>query len=127
MINENTYKIKNILNCTGKSAAEMTHSLSQLGDGNMSDGMVALWKDGQRNGVAKGAALATVVLTIAFGIRELVKNNISEAQTKQAIKEIFSPHKAPAVFTNEVIAPKSADCYPQQPPVDICINTSEDE
>ena len=115
-------RILELLSSDGSSAAKMTHNLSQLGDGNMAKGMIALWKDGQRNGFTKGIAVTTIGFTVVLGIRELVKSNISEMQTKQAIKDLFTPHKSSEDLTKE--SPASESKITQQTE-DIYIDTCE--
>jgi len=48
---------KDVINSTFGTAAEMTHSLSNYGDGNMGQGIFKLWLDGNRNGSVKTAAV----------------------------------------------------------------------
>ena len=55
MNSTNNPQVLALLNGAGKPAPEMTRGLSVLGDGNMADGLIALWKNGQRNGIVKGA------------------------------------------------------------------------
>ena len=47
MSNTNNQQVLALLNGAGKPAPEMTKGLSVLGDGNMADGLIALWENGQ--------------------------------------------------------------------------------
>lgn len=54
--------VKELLNSTGKPGPEMTHNVSLLGDGNMADGFVALYRSGQMNGIVIGAGVVTALV-----------------------------------------------------------------
>lgn len=43
--------IKTLLNSNGKTGPAMTHTISELGNGNMADGLVTLYRSGQFNGM----------------------------------------------------------------------------
>lgn len=79
-------QISALLDGVSKVASETTHGLARLGNGRMADGLIALWKDGQRNGLIRGAVGTSVVFTIGIGGFVLIKNKMAEIQAKQAIK-----------------------------------------
>ena len=81
----NTTQVVSLLNKTEKSASEMTQGLSILGDGRMADGLIALWKNGQKNGIIEGVIGTSVVFTVGIGLYALAKNKMSEYQVKQVI------------------------------------------
>lgn len=104
MANEKNLQIQSLLNGAGKAGSELTHGLSELGGGRMSDGLVNLWKDGQRNGTVKGATIATLTFTVAIGGYILIKNAIEEHQMKKALAEIQSSTDVPTA-ADEANAP----------------------
>ena len=86
----NNAQVLDLLNGAGKPAPEMTRGLSVLGDGNMADGLVALWEDGQKNGIVRGVAGAALVFTAGIGLYALIKNVIAARKAKQVIKAACS-------------------------------------
>ena len=87
MNSTNNPQVLALLNGAGKPAPEMTRGLSVLGDGNMADGLIALWKNGQRNGIVKGAVGTSLMFTAGIGLYILAKNKIAERQAKQNIRD----------------------------------------
>lgn len=81
-------QIQDLLNGAGKAGPELTHGLSELGGGKMSNGLVELWKAGQHSGVVKGATITTLVFSAAIGGYILIKNTIEDRQMKKALAEI---------------------------------------
>ena len=71
-----------LLDCTGKTAPQMTHELAELGGGNMADGLVVLWDDGRQNGIVS----TTLVFAIGIGVYAFARNKITEIRTKRAIR-----------------------------------------
>ena len=94
MSSANNQQVLDLLKGAGKAAPEITHSLSQLGEGCMVDGLIALWENGQRNGVINGAIGATVVFTVGISVSILIKNKVTELRAKQAIMASCSVTKA---------------------------------
>ena len=88
MANTKELQIQALLDGAGKAGPELTHSLSELGGGKMSNGLVELWKAGQHNGVVKGATITTLVFSAAIGGYILIKNAIEDRQMKKALVEI---------------------------------------
>lgn len=78
--------VQTLLEKTGKPAPVMTNGLAILGDGRMEDGLIALWKNGQMNGVVKGVTGTTIFFTLGIGLFSLVRNKLEEKRTKQAIE-----------------------------------------
>ena len=78
----NDQQVLALLNGVKKTAPEMTRGLATLGKGSMSDGLIALWKSGQKNGIIG----TTMVFTVGIGLYVLVKNKISEQQIKREIR-----------------------------------------
>lgn len=87
MANTKELQIQALLDGEGKAGPELTHSLSELGGGKMSNGLVELWKAGQHNGVVKGATITTLVFSAAIGGYILIKNAIEDRQMKKALVE----------------------------------------
>ena len=88
MANTKELQIQELLNGAGKAGPELTHGLSELGGGKMSNGLVELWKAGQHSGVVKGATITTLVFSAAIGGYILIKNAIEDKQMKKALAEI---------------------------------------
>lgn len=82
----NNSQVLNLLNGAGKPAPEMTQGLSVLGNGSMADGLIVLWKNGQKNGIAKGAVVTFLVFTVGIGLYALAKNKLAERKAEQAIR-----------------------------------------
>ncbi len=88
MANTKELQIQALLNGAGKAGPELTHGLSELGGGKMSNGLVELWKAGQQSGVVKGATVTTLVFSAAIGGYILIKNAIEDRQMKKVLAEI---------------------------------------
>lgn len=88
MANTKEQQIQALLDGAGKAGPELTHGLSELGGGKMSNGLVELWKAGQHNGVVKGATITTLVFSAAIGGYILIKNAIEDRQMKKVLAEI---------------------------------------
>lgn len=88
MANTKELQIQALLDGAGKAGPELTHRLSELGGGKMSNGLVGLWKAGQHNGVIKGVTITTLVFSAAIGGYILIKNAIEDRQMKKALSEI---------------------------------------
>lgn len=86
MTGTNNPQILALLNGSGKPAPVMTQGLSVLGDGSMADGLIALWENGQKNGIVKGAVGTSLVFTVGIGLYALAKNKIAGHQAKQDIR-----------------------------------------
>lgn len=91
---QNNLQVNELLNTAGKTAAEITHELAELGDGHMSTGLFSLWKNGQHCGRVEGAVGATIVLTIGIGTYALIKSKITEAKVKRAIQDAVTEHSS---------------------------------
>ena len=88
MANTREQQIQVLLDGAGKAGPELTHGLSELGGGKMSNGLVELWKAGQHNGMVKGATITTLVFSAAIGGYILIKNAIEDREMKKALAEI---------------------------------------
>lgn len=88
MANTREQQIQALLDGAGKAGPELTHGLSELGGGKMSNGLVELWKAGQHNGVVKGATITTLVFSAAIGGYILIKNVIEDREMKKALAEL---------------------------------------
>lgn len=104
MNSTNNHQVLSLLTETGKSAPEMTRGIAVLGNGNMEEGLIAIWENGQRNGIVKGTIGASLVFTAAIGIYALVKNTIAEHQAKQIIRVACAN---PEYHSNNTHAPNS--------------------
>ena len=91
---QNNLQVNALLNTAGKTAAEITHELAELGDGHMSTGLFALWKNGQHCGRVEGAIGTTIVLTIGIGTYTLIKSKITEAKVKRAIQDAVAEYSS---------------------------------
>lgn len=103
---QNNLQVNKLLNTAGKTAPEITHELAQLGNGHMSDGLFALWKDGQQTGRhggrVEGAVGTAILFSLGIGGYTLIKRKMTEARVKRTIQEavaqqsseVFSEDKA---------------------------------
>ena len=82
----NTPQILTLLSQPGKTAAKMTHGLSVLGHGNMADGLICLWKNGQKNGIVKGIIGTSLVFTVGSVLYSFAKNKFTEYQAQQTLR-----------------------------------------
>lgn len=83
MNEEKKQLIKNLLNSVGKKCTDMTHNLSELGGGDMAEGLVTLYRSGQLNGVVIGAGSVTALVAayhVGKAIIEGVKTQIAIRQ-----------------------------------------------
>ena len=87
MTNTKELQIENLLDGTGKAGPELTHGLSELGGGKMADGLVALWKSGQKSGMIKGATITTLAFSAVIGGYVLIKNAVKDRKMKRILKE----------------------------------------
>lgn len=84
---------KKLLEAEGSKASEMTHWLSDLGNGSMSDGLSNLWQAGYDDGVKDGATLVCIAVSGVFVVVEGVRYFRRRRQRKkdaQAMKAAFS-------------------------------------
>ncbi len=80
-------QIQALLTAAGKPAPKMTQALSELGKGDMSEGLVTLWEAGRHNGVIKGATITGLVFSAIAGGYILIKNSIADKQVKKELSE----------------------------------------
>ena len=76
--------IKNLLNSAGKKCDYMTHNLSELGGGNMAEGLVTLYRSGRLNGIVIGAGSVTA-LVASYHVGKAVIEGI---KTQSAIRKL---------------------------------------
>ena len=88
MANAKEMQVQALLDGAGKAGPKLTHGLSELGGGKMADGLVELWKAGQRNGVVKGATITTLAFSTVIGGYILIKNAIEEREIKKVLAEV---------------------------------------
>lgn len=75
--------IKTLLNSSGKTGPTITHTISELGNGNMADGLVTLYRSGQFNGMIIGAGIMVALVVI----HKVGKATIEGVQTQKAIRQ----------------------------------------
>ena len=119
MSNTNNQQVLALLNGAGKPAPEMTKGLSVLGDGNMADGLIALWENGQKNGIVKGTVVTSLVFTAGIGLYALAKNIIAEYQAKQAIKVACTAVEAGGMPDEVVASENQTENTPEQEPLEV--------
>ena len=64
MNNTKNELIKTLLNSSKKTGPAMTHTISELGNGSMADGLVTLYRSGQFSGMIIGAGIVTALVVI---------------------------------------------------------------
>ena len=115
MANTKDLQVKALLDGAGKAGPELTHGLSELGGGKMADGLVTLWKSGQKSGKVKGVTITTLAFSAVIGGYVLIKNAIEDRQMKKALEEIEisatrHPSEVPLTAdSGEHIAPAEVD------------------
>ena len=85
--------IKNLLNSAGKKCDYMTHNLSELGGGNMAEGLVTLYRSGRLNGIVIGAGSVTA-LVASYHVGKAVIEGI---KTQAAIRKLAHDQEAHTV------------------------------
>lgn len=91
-MNDISYKIIELTNTKGKSAAKMTEALKVLGNGKMEEGITRVAKYFEKSGFVKGSiATLTVVGAIAV-IKKLIydriKDNSLKSEGEKILKEL---------------------------------------
>ena len=75
-------QITDLVNQKGKSASQITHAFSFIGNGDMATGIKRMAdyfkKEGQKIGMVKGAVGGVAISTLIFGMGILIKNKIEE-------------------------------------------------
>jgi len=105
----NNPQVMTLLDGAGKPAPIMTRSLSVLGDGSMSDGLIALWENGQKNGIVKGVVGTSLVFTVGIGLYTLAKNKIAESKVKQDIRMTCATEEADEFSVEEPTSKHTAE------------------
>lgn len=105
----NNPEVMALLNGVGKSAPEMTRNLSVLGDGSMAEGLIALWKNGQENGIVKGTVVTSLVFTVGIGLYALAKNKLAELNVERAIRVENKPKETDETSYDMAIADKQCE------------------
>lgn len=72
--------------CTQKAPA-MTHALSDLGNGDMGNGIMALWQAGQRNGFVQGTALTAALFVIGISAHKVASCIREDRRIKKLLRE----------------------------------------
>ena len=98
-MNEGTKQlVKNLLSSAGQKCNYMTHNLAELGNGDMAEGLVALYRSGQLNGIVIGAG-SVIALVATYHVGKAIINGVSikkairqTATEQEALKEI-ADHK----------------------------------
>ena len=106
-----------------KSGSDLTSAISDVGNGNMQQGLIHLWKDGENSGLSKGVISTSIVV----GICILIQKAIHKFHIKQAVEQLakepmpdsISPepvYKVRADGRIEPIRPSdwSSDCKEQE-------------
>ena len=82
--------IKKLLNSFGQKCTYMTHNLAELGNGDMAEGLVALYHSGQLNGIVIGAGSVTA-LVATYHVGKAIINGVN---TKKAIRQTATEQEA---------------------------------
>ena len=108
-MNEKTKQlVKNLLSCAGKKCDYMTHNLSELGGGNMAEGLVTLYRSGRLNGIVIGAGSVTA-LVASYHVGKAVIEGI---KTQSAIRKLAHEQEAHTVVLPGNDATPTAPCIP---------------
>lgn len=90
--------VKNLLDSVGKSGPEMTHMVSELGDGNMSKGFNALF----RCGIVIGAGAVTALVATYHVVKAVAE---STRIKRELLYETKHPSCEPPRMTFEEVSP----------------------
>lgn len=112
--------IKILLNCSGKTGPTMTHTISELGNGNMADGLVTLYRSGQFNGMIIGTGIMIALVII----HKVGKATIEGVQTQKAIRQTYQEEMKP--YSPRVPLPDISDAQPNDEILDGAIVNSCD-
>lgn len=115
----NNPQVLDLLNGARKPAPEMTRGLSVLGDGSMADGLIALWENGKKNGIAIGTVVTSLVFTVGIGLYAFAKNKIAERQAKQTIKEVCSAAEDDGMPDEVVVSDNPPEKTPKQEKLEV--------
>ena len=86
----------------------MTHNLSELGGGNMAEGLVTLYRSGRLNGIVIGAGSVTA-LVASYHVGKAVIEGI---KTQSAIRKLSHEQEAHTVVLPCNDATPAAPCIP---------------
>lgn len=80
-------KVIAVFDACSQKAPMMTHALSELGNGDMGSGIVALWQAGRNCGFVQGAAVTTVLFAIGIGTCKVISAIKEEQRIKKLLRE----------------------------------------
>lgn len=110
--------IKILLNSSGKTGPTMTHTISELGNGNMADGLVTLYRSGRFNGMIIGAGIMAALVVI----HKVGKATIEGVQTQKAIRQTCQEEMKP--YSQRVPVSDISDAQPNDEILDGAIENS---
>ena len=87
MLADANKKIIAVFDACSQKAPVMTHALSELGDGDMGNGIVTLWQAGRDFGIVQGAAVTTVLFAIGIGTCKVIAAVREERRIKRILRE----------------------------------------
>lgn len=93
--------IKTLLNSSGKTGPTMTHTISELGNGNMADGLVTLYRSGQFNGMIIGAGIMTALVVIHKVGKAIMEGVQTQKVIRQTCQEEMKPY-SPRVPVSDI-------------------------
>jgi|GEM_PF-598871 len=97
---------KDILSSFGNSAPEITHFLSDYGNGSMKEGIRKIAANGYKKGFLGGATILSLAIVTAYGIYKLVDINKQKINKKgenimAQYKLIFDGEEQDEIFNSE--------------------------
>lgn len=82
-----TNKVIAVFDACAQKAPAMTHALSELGNGDMGNGIITLWQAGQRNGFIQGATVTSVLFVIGIGACKVASCIREDRRLKKLLRE----------------------------------------
>lgn len=82
-----TNKVIAVFDACTQKAPIMTHALSELGNGDMGNGIMTLWQAGRKNGFVQGTALTSVLFVIGIGAYKVASCVKEDRRIKKLLRE----------------------------------------
>ena len=82
-----TNKVIAVFDACSQKAPVMTHALSELGNGDMGNGIMALWQAGRKSGFVQGTALTSVLFVIGIGAYKVASCVKEDRRIKKLLHE----------------------------------------
>lgn len=82
-----TNKVIAVFDACTQNAPVMTHALSELGNGDMGNGIMTLWQAGRKNGFVQGTALTSALFAIGIDTYKVASCVKEDRRIKKLLRE----------------------------------------